>query len=75
MTLDKLIEAGEALRGTHGGQAPIVVDFDVKRPALIGGATPLVRTLQGEVLAQLQPSLYARTESFRFVVPAVAIKT
>lgn len=72
MNLDELIDAAEALRGSDGGQAPVVVE--VNRPPLIGGALPLVRALQGETLAQLQPGLFARTDSTRFVSPTIAIK-
>lgn len=72
MTLDQLIAAAEALRGTHGGQAPVVVE--ITRAATSGAAMPLVRSVRGEMLAQLQPRLYARAESQRFALPAVVIK-
>jgi hypothetical protein len=71
MTVNELIAKLQALQAQHGENAPCVIED--RRPT--PGGLALVRSVDGESLTKLQPTLYARPESHRFVEAVVVIKS
>jgi hypothetical protein len=65
MTISELIALLESLETKTAGNAPVVLD--------LGGQLRLVRGACVEMLAKIQPALYVRAASHRFVETVVVI--
>jgi hypothetical protein len=70
MLLSELIAKLETLQAEHG-DVPVVTD-DKRRTY---GGLPLVRSVEGEKLTKLQPTLYARPEVQRYLETVIVIKS
>jgi hypothetical protein len=67
MTVSELIALLQRLEAETAGNAPVVLD--------VAGRLRVVQSASVETLVQLQPTLYAKTESHRDARRAVVIKS